>query len=366
VLRRLLSRRGSGSGAVRVLVPVAGLAIVAGIAVVVATTSTAAPPTAAPRFPTRIVTRPGGGVPGADSRSPARIVDPGRDRPNPFVLVTNGKYYLYSSQSGTFDSPNLPLWVSTDFAHWSPARDALPTLPRWATWGSTWAPDVRRVNGAWVLYYSALVKSQNGWTRCIGSATASTPTGPFKPVERLLVCQLDRRGSIDPRTFVDGDGTLWLHWKSDDNADPNGTRHASIYAQRLSGDGLTLVGPRTVIVTADQLWEGQVVEAPQMVRASGHYWLFYSGNWYNTPKYAIGVAECRGPAGPCTKPASSRPFLGSNAQGSGPGESSLFADGNGYWIVYGPWAVRYPEKTIRPVALAHVVFSGFGPYLGAF
>jgi beta-xylosidase len=345
---------------------VAGLVVVAGVAVVVATTSTAAPPTAAPRFPTRIVTRPGGGVPGADSSSPARIVDPGRDRPNPFVLVTNGKYYLYSSQSGTFDSPNLPLWVSTDFAHWSPARDALPTLPRWATWGSTWAPDVRRVNGAWVLYYSALVKSQNGWTRCIGTATASTPTGPFKPVERLLVCQLDRRGSIDPRTFVDGDGTLWLHWKSDDNADPNGTRHASIYAQRLSGDGLTLVGPRTVIVTADQLWEGQVVEAPQMVRASGHYWLFYSGNWYNTPKYAIGVAECRGPAGPCRKPASSRPFLGSNTQGSGPGESSLFADGNGYWIVYGPWAVRYPEKTIRPVALAHVVFSGFGPYLGAF
>jgi beta-xylosidase len=185
----------------------------------------------------------------------------------------------------------------------------------------------------------------------------------------MLVCQIYHRGTIDPRTFVDTDGSLWLHFKSDDNADfrfPRTTARTSIYAQRLSSDGLKLVGRRTRILTADKGWEGRIVEAPQMWRANGHYWLFYSGNWYNQPKYALGVAQCRGPAGPCVKPALSRPFLGSNAQGEGPGEASLFADRHGLWIVYGPWAVRYTQATVRPMALAHVVFNGVGPYLGAF
>jgi hypothetical protein len=97
--------------------------------------------------------------------------------------------------------------------------------------------------------------------------------------------------------------------------------------------------------------------------ANGNYWVFYSGNWFNEPYYAIGVAECRGPAGPCSKP--SRPFLASNAQGQGPGESSLFTGRNGLWIVYSPWAIHYRTDTPRPVALAHIAFNASGPYLTA-
>jgi beta-xylosidase len=222
------------------------------------------------------------------------------------------------------------------------------------------------VDGRYVLYYSAVVKGQKASTQCIGTATAPSPTGPFTPVQRLLVCQLDHLGSIDPRTFVDTDGSLWLHWKSDENADTEGVSHTGIYAQRLSPDGLNLVGRPAMILTADQAWEGRVVEAPQMVRANGRYWLFYSGNWFNQPKYAMGVAQCRGPAGPCVKPSSPQPFLGSNPQGAGPGESSLFTDGKGLWMVYGPWAQHYRAVTPRPVALVRIAFNASGPYLAAF
>ncbi|HEV3451321.1 MAG TPA: family 43 glycosylhydrolase [Acidimicrobiia bacterium] len=361
--KRLRSR----SGRVFLLVVAVGTAIAIGTAIVVSSGSTAAaPPAARTKFPTRIVKLPGGRSPKANPKAPARIVDPSQDRPNPFVLVTGGKYYLYSSQSGTFKSPNVPVWVSTDFTHWTSVKETLPKLPNWATWGSTWAPDVRRVNGRYVMYFTALVKGRSPATRCIGNATASSPTGPFKPVQRMLVCQVLHRGTIDPRTFVDTDGTLWLHFKSDDNANAHGDSHTAIYAQRLTSDGLRLTGSRRVILRADQAWEGRIVEAPQMVLANGHYWMFYSGNWYNQPKYAIGVARCQGPAGPCTKPPRSRPFIGSNAQGRGPGESSLFTDGNGLWIVYGPLAVEGREPTRRPVALAHIVFNGIGPNLGAF
>ncbi|MCU1375230.1 MAG: hypothetical protein JWO68_2516, partial [Actinomycetia bacterium] len=87
------------------------------------------------------------------------------------------------------------------------------------------------------------------------------------------------------------------------------------------------------------------------------------GNWFNQPAYGIGVAECTGPAGPCRKPLG-RPWLGTNAQGAGPGEASLFRDGRGWWIVYGPWAVDFDTPTPRPVALARVVFGAVRPYLG--
>jgi beta-xylosidase len=301
-------------------------------------------------------------APKADLRSPARIITPGQDAPNPFILVANERYYLYSSETGIY-SPEVALRVSTDLVHWSSSKEVLPVLPAWASPGFTWAPDVRRVGGRYVMYFTARVKSSVPATQCIGTATASSPVGPFRPLSHLLVCQLDHRGSIDPRTFVDTNGSLWLHWKSDDNADVNGTSRTAIYAQRLSRDGLRLLGRPAVIFSADQLWEGRIVEAPQMMRVNGHYWVFYSGNWFNEPYYAIGVAECRGPAGPCSKP--SRPFVASNAQGQGPGESSLFTDRNGQWIVYAPWAVHYRTDTPRPVALAHIAFNASGPYLTA-
>jgi beta-xylosidase len=304
-------------------------------------------------------------LPPANPAFPAKIITPFQDRPDPFVLVANGGYYLFSSQSANAFSKDIPVQFSTDLEHWGPISDALPVLPAWADGTGTWAPDVRWISGQYVMYFTALVKGQAARTECIGTATATTPAGPFTPSADVLVCQTDHRGSIDPRIFIGLTGAMWLDWKSDDNADVNGTSHTFIYAQRLSSDGLSLIGQSTVILTADQLWEGRIVEAPQMVLWNDHYWLFYSGNWYNQPYYAIGVAECAGPVGPCSKP-SPKPFLASNVQGQGPGESSLFSDDNGLWMVYGPWAVQYQTNIPRPVALAHIAFDTSGPYVAAF
>ena len=92
-------------------------------------------------------------------------------------------------------------------------------------------------------------------------------------------------------------------------------------------------------------------------------WLFYSGNWFNQSDYGLGVASCETPAGPCTKPFDG-PWLSSNGQGEGPGESSLFTSLNGrLWIAYHPHAVDYRTFTPRPVALAPVAFDDVGPFL---
>lgn len=301
----------------------------------------------------------------ADPDNPARIVTPGQGVPNPFVLVDEGRYYMYASQV-RFRGPSIPLRVSDQIGHWSTHPvDALPVIPTWAAHGLTWAPDVRRIDDRYVMYMTAQLEGVERPTQCIGVAVADRPEGPFDPSPDPLVCQLDRFGSIDPRSFVDDRGDLWLHWKSDDNADLDGTGTASIYAQRLDPGGTSLRGEPVRILEVDQPWEGRIVEAPHMIEIEGEYWLFYSGNWYNQPDYALGVALCQGPAGPCTKPLPG-PWLDSNAQGLGPGEASLFVDLEGaVWIAYSPWAQQYQTRNPRPVALARVAVGPLGPYLAA-
>jgi beta-xylosidase len=317
---------------------------------------------AAPTTSRPTTTRPAAADPGR----PATILTPGEDAPNPFALRVGTTTYLYASQK-EFYGDNIQVRSGPDLHHLGPVHDAMPELPGWVWAGFTWAPDVRRIGDRYVLWFTAGVIDGRPDairpTECIGVAVSRRPQGPFTGVgDGPAICQRDRWGSIDPRTFRDADGRLWLHWKSDDNAEVDGTSHASIYAQRLAPDGITLLGRPTRILEADQPWEGRIVEAPQVVRVDGRYWLFYSGNWFNQPAYGIGVAECDGPAGPCTKHRSG-PWLGSNAQGAGPGESSLFHDRTGWWILYGPWAVDFEASTPRPAALARVAFGPAGPYL---
>lgn len=300
--------------------------------------------------------------------APALIVTPGVDVANPFVLVDDGRYYVYSTQTQTESRlANVPVRVGPSMLELGLPKDTMVNLPPWARYGYTWAPDVRKVGDRYVMWFTAALYGgrSDAWnaSQCIGVAVATSPTGPFLSDSGTPeVCQLNRWGSIDPRTFEDANGDLWLHWKSDDNAESKGTGKAGIFAQRLAEDGYTLLGDPTEIIRADQQWEGRIVEAPQMVLVDGRYWLFYSGNWFNQPIYGLGTAACAGPAGPCRKP-NHRPWLGTNAQGAGPGEASLFQDDDGWWIVYAPAAIKFEEFIPRPIAMAPVAFGASGPYL---
>ncbi|MGH9044149.1 MAG: glycoside hydrolase family 43 protein [Acidimicrobiales bacterium] len=296
---------------------------------------------------------------------PAVIVTPGLNIPDPMVVEVDQVYFMFSSQTDPW-APNVPLMVSGSLTAWPPETlDAMPVLPGWAGGGSTWSPDVRKVGHQWVMWFNAILANGPGTTKCIGVATSPDVWGPYSSTRSLpLVCQLDHLGSIDPRSFVDPVGRLWLLWKSDDNADVNGTTHTTIYVQQLSSSGTSLVGAPVALVTADQPWEGRIVEAPDMVFAGGSYWLFFSGNWYNQGAYAIGVEQCAGPTGPCA-PVEPGSWLSSDAQGSGPGEQSLFFDGSRWWMLYSPYAVKYQTPTTRPVALARLTFGPQGPSIVA-
>lgn len=304
-------------------------------------------------------------VPG-DAAAPGIILDPGIDRPDAFVLRTPQGYYLYSSEM--FLAP-LMVSFSRQLGRWPAPHAAMTVTAPWAMPLITWAPDVRFLDGRYVVYFDSLARptlrlfgrAANG--QCLGTAVSDSPEGPFVPSPGPLVCQFDHDGSIDARTFVDPAGQLWLIWKSDDNADfPDPAAVTHVYSQRLSPDGLALTGPRSELLAADRPWQHRIIESPDLVYTGGIYWLFYSGGWYNQPYYAIGLARCPGPSGPCQE-ASDSPWLASNSQGQGPGEESLFQDGHGdWWMTYAPWAFEVGSGQGRPVALVRVAFGPSGPY----
>ncbi len=303
-------------------------------------------------------------LPTSTASAPGTQVTGGPEQSDPFLTTAGGRYLLLTSGSDWPDTVNVPVSTSVDFLHWTPPVDALPVLPAWAAPGFTWAPDLHRFGSRYALYFTAMLAGHSPPSECIGSAFSSSPTGPFTADPTPFICQLDQGGDIDPRVFVDADGTPWMVWKTDQNIGGANTP-TKLWSERLSADGTQLLGSPSFLLSPDEAWQGTIVEAPDMVEVDGAYWVVYSGNWYNQPAYAIGAARCDGPAGPC-RDVSPTPLLASNLQGQGPGEASVFHDDAGVWLLYSPWrsAAPLPELS-RPVYVTRLGFGASGPYLAA-
>lgn len=94
-----------------------------------------------------------------------------------------------------------------------------------------------------------------------------------------------------------------------------------IFAQRLSADGLDLVGERHVVMVNDLEWEGHLIEGPWVTRQQDLYYLFYAGNDFSTAEYGIGVAMAGNIFGPYRK--MEQPLLRSTKEWAGPGHPSM-------------------------------------------
>jgi beta-xylosidase len=266
--------------------------------------------------------------------------------PDPFIVRKGATYHAYATNN---DEANVPTLRSEDLVDWREARDAMPELGSWVTPGKTWAPEVlRREDGKYVLYYTAA--STEAGRQCIGHAVGDAPEGPFVDRdEEPFICQAEEGGSIDASPFVDEDGTLYLCWKNDGNAIG---RDTYIYVQKMSPDGLELVGEPTRLIKQDAGWEGALVEAPLMWKREGRYYLFYSANAFYDETYAVGYATCEGPLGPCEK-ASENPILKTGNGAVGPGHVAVIEDGAGEtWVAYHAWppdavGSTYPGRTFR-------------------
>ncbi len=281
-----------------------------------------------------------------DRTSPTTYVNPVYPHPaaDPFVFSAADDGFLAISTNNGRE--HVPLLRSADLVHWTPAGDAMPELAGWVRRpGRSWAPEVLRFGDRWVMYYTN--HDDASGVQCVGVAVAEAPEGPYvDDRDSAFIAEVDGGGSIDASPFRDADGTAYLLWKNDGNAIGVDTW---ISVQQLGADGLELVGEPTRLIRQDAPWEGSLVEGPALWRHDGDYVLFYSGEAFDTDRYAVGYAVGPGPLGPFTK-APENPILTSRGRSAGPGHCSLIAVGGVDWMVYHSWhagaVTADPQRTM--------------------
>jgi beta-xylosidase len=296
---------------------------------------------------------PGGSEPTA---VPAPVGAPGLDQdfPDPDVLNADGRYYAYATNGNHL---NVQVAESDDLEHWSAlTADALPQLPSWIIPGKTWAPEVTAIAPeTYVMYFTAANFRPSA--QCIGVATSASPTGPFTVQgDGMLVCPVEDGGAIDASTYAEN-GSRYLLWKNDGNSRGLDTW---ISIAPLAGDGLSLAGPAQRILKQTLPWEGELVEAPTLVKRSSTYYLFYSSNTYGNDEYAIGYATADSLAGPWTKkkePFLSRDFGHGLFRGPG-GQDVVQASDGTDWLVFHAWD---PAITYRALHSERLRWEPSGP-----
>ena len=283
-----------------------------------------------------------------------------QDFPDPHVIRVEDTYYAYGTPPPGATS-NIQVIRSTDLTNWERLGDALPVLPSWAklNLGLTWAPGVIQIEDKFLMYYVARDKVVD--RQCIGVAVSDDPAGPFTdPNDDAFICQGELGGSIDAYPYVDDDGKLYLFWKNDGNCC---NLDVWLWVQELSPDGLTLVGEPVQLIKRDQPWERPLIENPAMVEHNDQYYLFYSGNWWESHQYAISYAVCETVAGPCEKPLD-KPWFDYENPVMGPGGQAFFTDTEGnLWMAYHAWTGANIGNDIgdRTLHIDLVTFEGDKP-----
>ncbi|MGH3712025.1 MAG: glycoside hydrolase family 43 protein [Micromonosporaceae bacterium] len=200
--------------------------------------------------------------------------------PDPSVIKSGDTYYAYATggnEDGAFPYASAP----TMGGPWKIRGWSMPDQPAWVGRNSDgnftyWAPSVfRNDQGRFVMYFTANKKGTSD--RCIGAAVADTATGPFKPLEKPMVC---RAGSevIDP-TGASGGGQRYVLYKVNDHRG-----HFQIRIQKVGPNGLSAYGdPKVLIERSTQ------IEAPDVRHHDGKVYFFVSRLSYTNCSYKTEV-----------------------------------------------------------------------------
>jgi beta-xylosidase len=259
-------------------------------------------------------------APAATYRNP---VLPG-DHPDPSVIRVGDEYWATATTSEW--APLFPLLRSRDLVNWEHVGNIFERRPEWAV-GNFWAPELHERQGKFYVYY---VGRKRGGPLSIAVATADKITGPWTD-HGPLIGQED--GSIDAFPIEDLDGTRYLIWKEDGNSRK---RPTPLWIQKLSDDGLKLVGEMKELFRNDTTWENNLVEGPAVIRRGDYWYLFYAGNACcgRACSYGVGVARAKNLLGPWEK-YPGNPLLLGNETWKCPGHGTLVHDTAGRdWFLY--------------------------------
>lgn len=292
-------------------------------------------------------------VPGLGAENKFQYQNPVRagDFPDPSVIRVGSDYWATATSSEW--APHFPILHSRDLINWEIKGYVFQQRPAWAK-GNFWAPEIAEDKGKFFIYYTAREASSN--RLAVAVASASHPAGPYTDHGALIA---QEAGSIDAVPFTDAKGVRWLLWKEDGNSRKLPT---PIWLQRLSDDGLKLIGERKEILRNDLPWEKAVVEGAFVLRRGDYYYMFYAGGACcgRDCDYAVGVARAKDMEGPWEK-CPANPIMADNAIWRCPGHGSVVSDPDGRtWLLYHAYAQKGFVATGRQMLLDEVVFGPDG------
>ncbi|MEE6274526.1 glycoside hydrolase family 43 protein [Georgenia sp. MJ206] len=296
---------------------------------------------------------------------------------DPFILASPAGYIAVGTGGGE-GGQSLVALLSDDLLTWSPLADALAPdhvpgevltpddVPGEAT--HLWAPEIARIGGLYVMYYSAGIEDVGHQIRI---ATSPVPTGRYR--DAGVVLTPDEPFAIDAHPFRDDDGQWYLFYAVDRLEEPRvGT--AVVVDRLVSPD--QLAGDARPVVTASGDWQlfragrpmyggvhdWHTCEGPFVVRRQGRYWCLYSGGNWQESTYGVAAVWAEHPLGPWHEaPGGPGPNVIRSRPGvvHGPGHASVVTDTSGTdWLVYHAWD---PDGTARRMCLDRIRWTPDGP-----
>lgn len=257
-----------------------------------------------------------------------------RSAPDPTVIRDkDGTFYLY----GTENTRNIPIFKSKDMVTWVFAGTAFTdaTRPSWDGKHSLWAPEIRYIDGKYVLYYS-WARWGDEWNSNVGVAVSASPEGPFKDLGCLIEAkEIGVQNSID-QFYIEDKGKHYMFWGS----------FRGIYAVELEKDGLSVKRGKDGEPVLKKQVCGTAFEGVNIYKKGKYYYLFASvGACCNGAKstYKTVVGRSKDILGPYVdrngKDMLDNGYelvLQGNATWAGPGHNSIIQtdDAGQEWLIY--------------------------------
>lgn len=187
---------------------------------------------------------------------------------DPTVIRTEEGFYLYATQTNSYW---IPIYFSKDLVNWEFKRSAFrnATKPKpdvLPGGGAFWAPEIRYINGKYVLYFS-WAKWGDGSISYTAVATSDSPVGDFLNAKPLLITDDFGSNCID-QFYYEEDGKKYMFVGS----------FNGIYVTELTDDGLSVKrGADGKPVLKKQVC-GRAFEGTNIYKKGKYYYLFASIN----------------------------------------------------------------------------------------
>ena len=285
--------------------------------------------------------------------------------PDPSVIrAKDGYFYLYATQTKTYW---MPVYRSKDLVNWEYQGTAFnkATEPDLPGGGAFWAPEIRFLNGKYVLYYS--------WAKMNGAdisytavAVGDTPMGPF-PDSKELIWNKEFGSNCIDQFYYEEDGKKYMFFGS----------FKGIYVTELEDDGLTVKLGNDGKPTLKKQVCGNAFEGTNIYKKGKYYYLFASiGSCCNgvNASYQVVVGRSENLLGPYVDK-DGKDMLknnwelvleGDGQKWIGPGHNSIIIqdDEGTDWMIYHSYLKKDGEVGGRLGMLDRVLWTDNGwPYI---